>query len=131
MEQNFNQLTPAQTERLSLLAEDCGEIIEVVGKILRHGYDSYHPKDKDKTTNRELLERELGDLSLVMTLLTLGDDIDYENVDDYAEDKAERIDKYLHHNNFKKLYEDKLAEVKKEREDRIKNEVDNFILGID
>ena len=35
---NFNQLTPAETERLAILAEECGEVIQAVGKILRHGY---------------------------------------------------------------------------------------------
>lgn len=40
---NFNKLTPAETERLSMLAEECAEVIQVVGKILRHGYESSNP----------------------------------------------------------------------------------------
>lgn len=34
----FNGLSPAEVERLALLAEECGEVIQTVGKILRHGY---------------------------------------------------------------------------------------------
>jgi hypothetical protein len=41
--ENFNNLTPAETERLAMLAEECAEVIQVVGKILRHGYDSSNP----------------------------------------------------------------------------------------
>lgn len=55
---HFNKLTPAETERLAILAEECGETIQVIGKILRHGYESFHPKDY-ATTNRTLLENEL------------------------------------------------------------------------
>jgi hypothetical protein len=38
---SFNQLTDAEAERLALLAEECGEVVQVIGKILRHGYESY------------------------------------------------------------------------------------------
>lgn len=62
--EHFNGLTPAQAERLAMLAEECGEVIQVIGKILRHGYDSYHP-DRPHITNRELLQRELTDLAAV------------------------------------------------------------------
>lgn len=54
--QHFNQLTPAEAERLALLAEECGEVIQAIGKILRHGYESRHPDGGP--TNREALERE-------------------------------------------------------------------------
>jgi hypothetical protein len=41
--QHFNGLTPAEAERLALLAEECGEVIQAIGKVLRHGYESRHP----------------------------------------------------------------------------------------
>lgn len=62
MTQHFNQLTAAELERLAMLSEEAGEIVQMVGKILRHGYESYHPNDDDKTTNRVLLRREINDL---------------------------------------------------------------------
>src|SRR5579872_899269 len=37
------RLTPAQIERLALLAEECGEVMQAVSKILRHGYESRNP----------------------------------------------------------------------------------------
>jgi NTP pyrophosphatase (non-canonical NTP hydrolase) len=65
---HFNNLTPAQAERLAMLAEECGEVIQVVGKILRHGYDSYHPANPS-VTNRMLLGQELTDLYAVAAAL--------------------------------------------------------------
>jgi NTP pyrophosphatase (non-canonical NTP hydrolase) len=62
---HFNQLTPAEAERLAMLAEECGEVIQVIGKILRHGYDSYHPANP-RVTNRDLLAKELRDVNAVL-----------------------------------------------------------------
>jgi len=70
---HFNQLTPAQAERLAMLAEECAEVIYVIGKILRHGYGSHHP-DRPHVSNRALLRHELTDLRAVMELMKL--DID-------------------------------------------------------
>ena len=33
----FNGLTPAEAERLALLMEECGEVVQIIGKVLRHG----------------------------------------------------------------------------------------------
>ena len=68
MADHFNRLTPAQAERLAMLAEECGEVIQMIGKILRHGYDSYHP-DNPSALNRSLLGRELTDLYAVASAL--------------------------------------------------------------
>lgn len=48
-----------------MLAEECGEVIQIVGKILRHGYDSHHPDDP-ATTNRHLLIKELSEVNAVL-----------------------------------------------------------------
>ena len=64
MSDHFNGLTPAQAERLAMLAEECGEVIQIIGKILRHGYANYHP-DRPHITNKQLLQRELTDLFAV------------------------------------------------------------------
>ena len=68
MADHFNGLTPAQAERLAMLAEECGEVIQIIGKILRHGYESYHPNNPS-VTNRTLLGRELTDLIAVAASL--------------------------------------------------------------
>lgn len=64
MTEHFNKLTPASQERVAMLAEEAGEIVQVCGKILRHGLLSHHPVTKE--TNRDLLLRELTDLMAVM-----------------------------------------------------------------
>lgn len=69
MTTHFNRLTPAQAERLAMLAEECAEVIQVVGKILRHGYDSHHPAIPH-VTNRQLLGDELTDLMAVAAALS-------------------------------------------------------------
>ena len=34
---NFNRLSPAEYERLAILAEEMGEAQQALGKIMRHG----------------------------------------------------------------------------------------------
>ena len=58
MTEHFNRLSEGAQERLVLVAEECGEVIQAIGKILRHGYESEYNNE----TNRQALERELGDL---------------------------------------------------------------------
>ena len=74
MTAHFNGLTAAQAERLAMLAEECGEVIQAIGKILRHGYDSYHPDQQGKPpeqryTNKQALGNELTDLYAVAASL--------------------------------------------------------------
>lgn len=93
MPQHFNQLTPAEAERLAMLAEEAGEIVQVVGKILRHGLDSYHPNDP-ATTNRMLLTEEINDLYAVVGLLADAGDIpDCMALDEHIAKKL----RYAHH----------------------------------
>jgi len=91
----FNQLTPAEAERLALLAEECGEVIQAVGKILRHGYESRHPNGGP--TNREALERECGDVYHCIWMLIAAHDIDGNGMSQRADDKAKSVTQYLHH----------------------------------
>lgn len=92
----FNKLTPAEAERLALLSEECGEVIQAVGKILRHGYESKHPDGGP--TNRESLERELGDVRWVIETMKDSGDIDSAHVVLASIHKGEAVAKYLHHN---------------------------------
>lgn len=92
-----NQLTDAETERLAILAEECGEVVQMVGKILRHGYESYHPKDEARTTNRELLENEIGNIGVALDMMVTAEDIDEARLQDNFNRKKTTIKKYLHH----------------------------------
>lgn len=94
---NFNDLTPAEAERLALLLEELGEVQQVVGKILRHGYESYSPFDPDKKTNRQMLEKELGDALHAINLLTKSHDVREDTVDHYVSVKSMTVRKWLHH----------------------------------
>lgn len=89
---HFNKLTPAEAERLAILVEECGEVIQAAGKILRHGYDS------DGYDNRANLEKEIGDIVFITTLMTDRNDISAYRVLAYKHDKEANIHKYLHHN---------------------------------
>lgn len=93
----FNGLHPAQAERIAFLLEECGEVIQICGKILRHGFDSYHPSDPLMTTNRTLLLREMGDVSAVMTQLIKLGDLPNPPTDEMIYSKLDRLKKYSHH----------------------------------
>ena len=66
----INKLSEAEEERLEMLAEECGETIQIICKILRHGYTSHHPADLSRTTNWVLLKKELNDIKAVMYGMT-------------------------------------------------------------
>jgi len=90
-----NGLTPAQAERLYLLLEEMGEALQMVGKTLRHGYESTHPAGD--ITNRRLLEKELGDVRHAMVRLCETGDLNKEEIHKYADQKRLTVRRYLHH----------------------------------
>lgn len=95
MGNHFNQLTPAELERLAVLSEELGEAQQIVGKILRHGYCCYHPVTLK--VNRELLEKELGDIKVAIKLMFESGDINEYRIDKFAKEKVVTIRQYLHH----------------------------------
>ena len=92
---HFNGLPPAQAERLALLAEECGEVIQMVGKILRHGYESRHPNGGP--TNREMLECELGDVCAAIRLMTGEGDLAECAIAQRRDGKLNDFHRHLHH----------------------------------
>lgn len=56
-----NGLGDSETEMLAILAEECSEVIKIIGKIFRHGLDSRNPVH-DEGTNLEMLQKEMGDV---------------------------------------------------------------------
>lgn len=94
----FNELTDAEAERLAILAEECAEVIYVVGKILRHGYESYNPTDDRMNLNRFLLENELSHVANIVDMMIKAGDINELQMSYCQEAKAETIGLYLHHN---------------------------------
>lgn len=92
----MNELSDAQLERLAILIEKLGEVQQVVGKIIIHGYESSDPGVAVAHRYRNLLERELGGVLCAIKLLSKND-IDYYLIHKWAEYKEDQIKPYLHH----------------------------------
>lgn len=94
--ENFNGLSPAETERLGILVEELGESVQAIGKILRHGYESFNPDDP-KDTNRRDLEKELGDVHAISRMMYAAKDLSQTRIAKYARRKLAKPERYLHH----------------------------------
>ena len=86
-------------ERLALLLEECGEVQQIIGKILRHGYDSHHPEN-NLVNNRMLLEKELGDLQFAINLMVKKKDVDDVEMVEHTQEAWTKKKPYLHHQNI-------------------------------
>jgi NTP pyrophosphatase (non-canonical NTP hydrolase) len=64
----FNRLTSAEQEMFFILSEECGEIVRAVGKILRHGLKSEHPRLPGIDNFHQLIS-ECGDLMCMFDML--------------------------------------------------------------
>ena len=64
--------TRAQAERLNMLIEECGEVIQAAAKVLRHGYGSYNPDAPHLGDNKYQLGRELSDVRAIMAMMRAG-----------------------------------------------------------
>lgn len=93
----FNLLSPEAAERLALLIEELGEALHMAGKVLRHGYESVHPDDLRGPTNKQALERELGDVRAAMILLCANHDLSKTAIHDRAEVKLSRVGQWMHY----------------------------------
>lgn len=91
----FNGLTPAEHERLAMLAEEAAEVIQIVGKILRHGYESKHPDNMNGPTNRQMLENEIADFYAIAGVM---EDVKDMTVEGEAVRQAiKKKRRYTHH----------------------------------
>ena len=95
MKNSYTQLSPAEIERLALLAEEAGEVVQAVGKILRRGYRRGHPRIKGRT-NRLHLEEELGNFLNAMSMMQFAGDISYYRVILAKQEKQRTVGKYLY-----------------------------------
>lgn len=90
-----NQLSDAELERLAILAEELGEAQQVIGKIIRHGYDSRNPLELNSPDNRTLLVKELGDVIYAINMLN--EDVDGKAIGRRVIEKSDKIKPFLHH----------------------------------
>lgn len=94
---DINKLSPAELERLAILSEELGEAQQIIGKIIRHGFESSNPFDPNLVINRNLLEKEIGDIQFAINLMIKANDLSAGKIDHYKSLKKEKIKKYLHH----------------------------------
>lgn len=92
----FNKLSASQCELLDLLQEECAEVIQAISKIKRHGYYSFHPNGGE--SNKQSLEREIGDVYAAIQLLVDKEEIDNSKCLERKMIKLDSVFKYLHHN---------------------------------
>ncbi len=88
-------LTAAEIERLAMLAEECGEVAQAVGKVLRHGWHSCSPYNP--RVNRMSLEREIGDLRAVIELMLDTRDLRLSELQAWQRRKRSAMPKWTHH----------------------------------
>lgn len=101
---HFNQLTPAEAERLALLVEEASEVQHIACKILRHGFQSHNPdlivnqrEHGPKLTNREMLEKEIGHFNVAVDRMRAAFDIIPERIEFHERRKKDTGGKYMHH----------------------------------
>jgi hypothetical protein len=75
--------------------EECSEVTQICAKILRHGYESYHPLEPE-ISNRRLLEYEISDLFAVLALAVSEKDINPSNLN--VVEALKKKSRYLHYN---------------------------------
>lgn len=94
--QQFNGLTPAEHERLAILAEEAGEIVQIAMKIMRHGYEFHHPEHPGQT-NRNELEKEIGDLNATVIRMLEAKDLSLAALSRAKDAKEAKLDRWTHH----------------------------------
>jgi hypothetical protein len=92
---HFNRLLPEQVEALALLMEECAEVQQVIGKILRHGLYSHHPDGGPN--NRTLLIDECGDMLAALEIVEGVGLVSTAHMRIARDGKLQRVGRYLHH----------------------------------
>jgi hypothetical protein len=100
--------TPAQIERLVKLNEECSEVQQLISKAILNGFENYHPDDETKTTNRELLEKEIGHVLYAIGLCLENNDIDANAIQKHITKKDKTITKWLLYNRHTEGVVDKI-----------------------
>lgn len=93
---HFNNLSPAETERLDMLAEEAAEIVMAVSKIKRHGWSSHNPDAPAKGDNRRQLEAEMADLLGVWTAMRSAGEVYDPSLYDTGKAWEKKL-RYAHH----------------------------------
>lgn len=95
---NFTPLTPAQRERLTMLAEEASELAQACTKALRHGLDCYNPVTG--VINAEAIHNEFIDALAIVIALQQEGDIRTLHEQEAAEACEASWQKKLHYSHF-------------------------------
>jgi NTP pyrophosphatase (non-canonical NTP hydrolase) len=82
--------SPDQVERLAILSEECGEVVQAIGKILRWGWVAENKLTGKRYDNRAKLEEELGHILAGINLMTCdaNSDLDVEKLNESSRAKC-------------------------------------------
>ena len=92
---NFARLAPHELEILACLAEECGEVCQAIGKVIRHGLTSRHPKKTND--NRTELGIEVGQVDAICQMAVHLGVLRERDVMRGRASKWSTISPYLHH----------------------------------
>ena len=81
-------------EALGLMQEECAEIIQIISKIRRFGFDSRNPYDESGKNNYELLNDEVGDFELLKRYLREIGIINSNLIAERIKYKTPKLEKY-------------------------------------
>lgn len=81
-----------KTQIMTIMQEECAEVIQAISKIMRFGWDDYHPETG--ISNRCSLERELADLIVMITLLKDTGELDLHAMERFKMLKLEKLKLY-------------------------------------
>lgn len=77
---------------LTLLMEECAEVIHICSKIKRFGLEDCHPEGD--VTNKTRLEQELGDIAAITHIVTRTSGLSAWEMHTFREKKLEKLKKY-------------------------------------
>jgi NTP pyrophosphatase (non-canonical NTP hydrolase) len=78
-------------EIMTILQEECAEVIQIICKIRRFGIDQVY---LDQGSNRERLTSEVGDLQAMIDLLQIYNVVDRSDVDTAKLKKFDKLQKW-------------------------------------
>lgn len=94
---NVNKLSNVELERIGIIVEELGETCQVLGKIIRHGLESKNPIIENSLTNRQLLEKEIGDVYNAVDMMAEENMVSKEKILKNADIKSASIEMWLHY----------------------------------
>lgn len=88
----------AEAERMAILTEELGEVLQAIGKIQRHGWVAVRqsPASIHRYDNREQLETELGNLKAIINRMVINGDIRSDVIDAAAIEHHHKLKQYTY-----------------------------------